>query len=269
MSGLLARILASKAREVEALRADRADGVAEGAPRPRDVLAALRRPHGAPLRLIAEVKLRSPSAGPLSTALSPAERAVAYARAGAAMVSVLCDGPFFGGSYEDLAAARSALDEAGLPALLLAKEFVIDDAQIARARRAGADAVLLIVRVTSGAPLAELVVATRASGMEPLVEVVSEAELDDALAAGARLVGVNARDLDTLAMDRARATAVLARIPASCVPVHLSGLRVPEDVTEVARGPTHAALIGEALMRQDDPSPLLAAMVAAAGAPRT
>jgi indole-3-glycerol phosphate synthase len=265
---LLASILESKRREVDALRARprvRLDR------RPLDVPRALRRDAGA-LRLVAEVKLRSPSAGALSHALAPQARALVYARGGAAMVSVLCDGPFFDGSWEHLAAARAAIDAAGLEVPLLAKEFVLDARQIGEARDRGADAVLLIVRIVERSSLASLVAAARDEGVEPFVEVVDQAELDAALSAGARVVGVNARDLDTLAMDPARTARVLERIPRDLVAVHLSGVTGPEAVAAVARGRADAALVGEALMRADDPAPLLASMLASArgsGSPQT
>ncbi len=258
----LERILASKRAEVEALRAS------ERAPRARaviDALATLRR-HGGPLRLLAEVKLRSPSAGPLSRALTPDARALAYAEAGAAMVSVLCDGPFFDGAWEHLAAARKRLDDAGLRVPLLAKEFVIDERQILEARDRGADAVLLIARIVDPPSLGRLARAARDEGLEPLVEVTDESELEAGLRAGARLVGVNARDLDTLAMDAARAARVLDAIPRDVVAVHLSGLRDPADIARIARSRADAALVGEALMREDDPRPRLRAMVDAAAA---
>jgi indole-3-glycerol phosphate synthase len=259
--GLLDDILTSKAREVAALH-----GIARS-PTTRaaiDVSHALRR-GGGPLRLLAEVKLRSPSAGPLSHALTPAARALAYARAGAAMVSVLCDAPYFDGSWAHLASARQALDAAGLQVPLLAKEFVVDARQIAEARDRGGDCVLLIARIVDGRTLSALATTARDEGIEPLIEVASEPELEAAMAAGARIVGVNARDLDSLAMDPARATRVLDRVPAGVVTVHLSGLKTSADVARIAAGRTDAALVGEALMRQDDPAPLLAAMVAAAG----
>ncbi len=260
---LLARILDAKRLEIEALRSS----PRPAGPRrdPIDVRAALRRPPGAPLRLLAEIKLRSPSAGPLSRSLSPAARAAAYAEAGATMVSVLCDRPFFDGAWEHVTEARAALDSAGRSVPLLAKEFVLDERQIARARDAGADAVLLIARIVSPARLAALAEAARAEGLEPLVEIALDTELEAAIAAGARVVGVNARDLDTLQMDAERVARVLHALPADVVAVHLSGLRDGNDVARVARSRADAALIGEALMRQDDPGPLLRAMVAAAG----
>jgi indole-3-glycerol phosphate synthase len=210
------------------------------------------------------VKLRSPSGGAFSRVLTPDARAVAYADTGAAVVSVLCDGAFFDGSWDHLAAARARLDAAGLAVPLLAKEFVLDERQIAEARDRGADAVLLIARIVDAARLKELAQAARDEGLEPLVEVVDEAELAAALAVGATVVGVNARDLDSLAMDAARAARVLDAIPAGMVAVHLSGLRTPADLQRVARGRADAALVGEALMREDDPREVLRAMVAAA-----
>jgi indole-3-glycerol phosphate synthase len=256
----LSDILASKRREIDRLRAVGRRGSTRA---PIDVLAALRRGAGAPLGLIAEVKLRSPSAGALSRVLAPADRAAAYAEAGAAMVSVLCDGPFFDGSWEHLEAARRALDGRRLVPLL-AKDFVLDERQIDEAADRGADAVLLIARIVPRERLIELAAAARSRHVEALVEVVDEEELAAAVAAGARVVGVNARDLDTLAMDAARAERVLAAVPLELVAVHLSGLRTTDDIRQVARGRSDAALVGEALMRADDPRPLLRAMVAAA-----
>lgn len=232
------------------------------------VVEALRRTSGTPLRLIAEVKLRSPSAGELSSVLTPAERALRYAAAGATMISVLTDRPFFGGSYDALAACREALDGAlgAARPRLLCKEFILHPIQLSRALDAGADAALLIARIVSPRDLASLSAEARRLGLEPFVEVATLAELAAAEEAGARVIGVNARDLDTLAMDPERAAQVLARIPAGVVRVHLSGLGSPEAVARVAEGPADAALIGEALMRQDDPTELLRAMVRAAGA---
>jgi indole-3-glycerol phosphate synthase len=250
--GVLARILEQKRADVAALR-----GRALPPAPPRRTLS-LRRTQGR-LRLIAEIKLRSPSAGSLSHALSVGERAARYAASGADMVSVLCDHTFFEGAFEHLSEARAAC---ALP--LLCKEFVIDELQLDHARAFGADAVLLIVRCLPEARVAELVAAARARGLEPFVEISTESEARIALAAGANLIGVNTRDLDTLQMDRERTRSVLASLPDSVTRVHLSGLRGSEDIAAVARGPADAALLGEALMRLDDPSELLASLVRAA-----
>jgi indole-3-glycerol phosphate synthase len=259
---LLDDILAKKRREVDELRTH---GAAEKSMRTIiDALQALRRGRGDPLRLVAEVKLRSPSAGPLSRALAPGERALAYAEAGAAMVSVLCDAQYFDGSWEHLKLARQRLDQAGRKIPLLAKEFVVDERQIVEARSRGADAILLIARIVEPSKLSRLARAARAEGLEPLVEVIDERELKAALEAEARIVGVNARDLDTLAMDGERAARVCSVIPPDVVAVHLSGIRQPDDIAQIARSRADAALVGEALMRDDDPRPRLRALVAAA-----
>lgn len=252
--GVLAEILAQKASELAALKALRLP-----APPPRRRLSLTRAENAGRLSLIAEIKFRSPSAGKLSTALGVVERARAYERAGASMLSVLCDARFFDGDFQHLAAARAATE---LP--MLCKEFVIDECQLDAARAFGADAALLIVRCLSPRRTAELVAAARARELVPFVEVANEDELSVALDAGAELVGVNARDLDSLVMDRARAARVMAAIPEGVVRVHLSGLSKPEDVQGIRDGGADAALVGEALMRADDPTPLLASLVAAA-----
>ena len=251
-TGLLARILDQKRAELPELRARKLP--AGPGPRP----FSLRRRASA-LQLIGEIKFRSPSAGPLSTALSVTERAQAYERAGARMISVLCDVNFFDGSFAHLAQARAACT---LP--LLCKEFVIDESQLDAAVAYGADAVLLIARCLNAARLSELTRAARERRLEPFVEVVTDEESGWAVEAGATLIGVNARDLDNLEMDAARPARMLSALPASATRVHLSGIAQPDDVRRVAASPADAALIGEALMRQDQPEARLRSLVAAA-----
>jgi indole-3-glycerol phosphate synthase len=141
---------------------------------------------------------------------------------------------------------------------VLCKEFVIDEAQLDAATAHGADAVLLIVRCLDDAALTTLMRGCEARRLTPLVEVHTQAEARRALDAGATLIGVNARDLDTLVIDVAGACRVLAELPPEITRVHLSGLGTSAQVEQVAAGPADAALIGEALMRQDDPRELLA-----------
>lgn len=253
---LLDEILLAKRAEADALA--RQEHSRPEAWAIRDVLSALKRPQGGKLRIVSEVKLRSPSAGPLSRALSPAERAVAYEDAGASMVSVLTDARFFDGSFEHLAESR---ERVGVP--LLCKDFIVAASQIERAWAAGADAVLVIVRCLPGDALEGIVRAARVRGLEPFVEITNEAELERALFVGARLIGVNARDLETLEMDADRAARVLAVIPPEIVAVHLSGLRTAEDAARISASRADAALVGETLMREDDPVPLLRSMVQA------
>lgn len=174
------------------------------------------------------------------------------------MISVLVDREHFAGGYEDLAAVRSAV-----PTPLLAKGFAIDAVQIEAARRSGADAVLIIVRIVDDASLRDLVATSRGLSLTPIVEVVDELELDRALDCDATVLGVNARDLSTLVMDRDRAARVSARIPPDRVSLWFSGVGSAEEVRSLASTTADGALIGEALMRLDDPAELLRAMVAA------
>jgi len=262
-SGLLTAIVESKRREVHGLKHRTCYTRIPDGPR-GNVASALRREPGQPLRLIAENKRKSPSAGVLSTALTAPERAVRYAEAGAAMVSILCDEPFFGGSWDDVVEVRRALVAAGHSTPILAKEFVIDERQLREASACGADAVLLIARILDRERLARLFAQAASLGLEPLVEVVTEEELAWALAAGASILGVNARDLDTLVMDPERAAKVLAAIPERAIPVYLSGLKGPEDVRRIAATRAHGALVGETLMREDDPRALLTELATAA-----
>ena len=252
--GLLAEILAQKQSELPGLH-----GRPLPAPPARRQLALGRSQNAGRFSLITEIKRRAPSAGNLSTVLSVAERAAAYERAGASMLSVLCDARFFGGDYEHLLEARAATR---LP--LLCKEFVIDEIQLDAARAFGADAVLLIVRCLSPQQTRALVVAARARELVPFVEVATEEELAVALDAGADLIGVNARDLDTLVMDADRAARVLAAIPTNITRVHFSGVSKPEDVARIRASGADAALVGTALMRADDPEPLLRSLAIAA-----
>lgn len=257
--GLLDDIKAQKAREIAALRLLPAPARPAGLS-VRSVEGALKRPKGAPLRLIAEVKFRSPSAGRLSRALGAGDRARAYEDSGASMVSVLTDSKWFDGSLDDLRAARTTIT---VP--LLCKDFVLDPIQIDHAWSAGADAALIIVRcVQSGSGLGSLrhlVDHSMTRGVEPFVEVVDERELERALEAGARVIGVNARDLDTLEMNLERAARVLASIPVDRVAVHLSGVKSTTDAVAIADSRADAALIGTALMRLDDPRTLLGQLV--------
>ena len=252
-AGVLAQILATKREELAGLRQLKLPAPPGARP------FSLARENGK-IKLIGEIKFRSPSAGPLSTALSVAERAQAYERGGADMISVLCDSRYFDGAFSHLAAARAACS---LP--LLCKEFVIDEVQLDAALAYGADAVLIIVRCVSADRLAALVREARARRLTPFVEVVNEEESKLALDAGATLVGVNARDLDTLQMDAARTARVLTALPSGVTRVHLSGIARPDDVRRVAASAADAALIGETLMRQDQPEPLLRSLVLATG----
>ena len=178
---------------------------------------------------MAEVKRRSPSAGVIRDDLDPRERAALYARHGAAAISVLTDRPHFGGSVEDLRAAASRVD---VP--LLRKDFILDELQVIEARAAGAAAVLLIVRALAAGAARCPPRVRSLRGLEALVEVHTAAELDRALGAGAEIVGVNSRDLDTFRIDVAGAWELLARVPPDRVAVAESGMHAPADVERAA-----------------------------------
>ncbi len=256
MPRILDRILDSTRATLPGLRARREaiEQAARSASPPPGLLA---RWVPARVGLIAEVKRRSPSAGAIGPDLDPVAHAAAYARAGACAISVLTDGPFFGGSLEDL---RAVAATAGLP--VLRKDFILDELQIAEARAVGASAVLLIVRALGPARLAELVAAAHDWGLEALVEVHDAGELDLALASGARIIGVNSRDLDTLAVDPEAAWGLLSRIPADRVAVAESGMATAGDVHRAAAAGADLVLIGTALSAAADPRALAAACAA-------
>ncbi|HKU63074.1 MAG TPA: indole-3-glycerol phosphate synthase TrpC [Gemmatimonadales bacterium] len=233
-----------------AARADSVSREAGAAPPPPPLAPALRRESVA---VIAEVKRRSPSAGVIREDLDPAVRAAVYAERGAAAISVLTDGPFFGGSMSDL---RSAAAKVAVP--VLRKDFILDELQIVEARAAGAAAVLLIVRALPRRRLETLLGATTRQGLDALVEVHTEAELDVALEAGARIVGVNSRDLDTFRIDTDTAWRLLGRVPAGLVAVAESGMADPSDVLRARDSGADAVLIGTALSAAADPGALLA-----------
>lgn len=256
MRDYLAEIVARKWRELARRRRHltlAVSGLAAVPPDPdRGALAlrALRRPPGAAPRVIAEVKFRSPSAGPIRPRRRGEAVSVArsYVRGGAAAVSVLADGPGFGGSPLDVRRVSQAVE-----APVLFKEFVLDPLQVELARAMGASLVLLLVRALEDAALRELVAAIREAGMEPVVEAADAAELDRALGTGATVVGVNARDLRTFQVDVEAAGRILAAAPPDRVAVFMSGVHGREAFRRVAAGRADAVLIGEGLMRAADP----------------
>jgi len=199
------------------------------------------------LAVIAEIKRRSPSRGDLAPDLDPSTAAVAYAAGGAACLSVLTDRQFFGGSADDLVAARRAVD---LP--VLRKDFTVAPADLCDARLMGADAVLLIAAVLTQGELVSLAALAGDLGLDALVEVHDEVELARALDAGARLVGVNQRDLVTFEVDPDRAGKLAASIPADVVAVAESGVAGPVDAARLAAAGYQAVLVGEHLLRSAD-----------------
>jgi indole-3-glycerol phosphate synthase len=238
-------------RRAERLPLDELRAAAAGLPAARGLEAAVRRGPNGP-RVIAEVKRRSPSKGDIRIALDPAALAAAYAAGGASAVSVLTEPRHFAGSPDDLLAVRSAV---GLP--VLRKDFVTTAYQVWEARAWGADAVLLIVAALDPPALGDLLGETSAAGLDALVEVHTVAEAEVAAAAGASLVGVNARDLTTLEVDPNRFAEVRQRLPAGTVLVAESGISDRAGVQAAADAGADAVLVGEALVRSDDPTTAL------------
>ena len=249
---LIAELGGRTAREL-----DRAAAIA---PAPRDVALRLARPG---LHLIAEVKRSSPSAGTIADPSDdPVARARAYEAGGASLVSVLCEPHWFGGSVADLTAVRNAVS---VP--VLAKEFVVDARQLPVLRAAGADLVLLLAVLHPPRRLAQLVAAALDLGLEPLVEVHDRREIDGALGTAARLIGINNRDLRTLAVDPEHAVRLRDLIPDDRLVVAESGVREPATIAAWRAVGFDAALVGEALMRSHDPAATARRFVAAGREP--
>jgi indole-3-glycerol phosphate synthase len=252
---ILDDILARKREEVAARRA----AVPLAALRARALHESPRRGFRAALAarpapaVIAELKRASPSRGPIRSAYDPAAIARGYAGGGATALSVLTDGPFFGGSLEDLAAARAA---AALPCLR--KDFLVDPYQVEEARAWGADAVLVIVAAMSDEQARELLAAAYDAGLDVLVEVHTAAELARAAALGATLIGVNNRDLATFAVALETTERLAPSVPDGALLVAESGIRSAHDVRRMVRAGAHAILVGEAFMERPDPGAALA-----------
>jgi indole-3-glycerol phosphate synthase len=256
--GVLAEIVASTRRELEARKRarpqdelaaslDHADESTRG--RFRDAIAGRR------MSVIAEFKRRSPSAGALRANADVRALAPAYERGGASAISVLTEGAHFDGSLEDLRAARASC---ALP--LLRKDFIVDRYQLYEAREAGADAVLLIVAALGDGELASLHDAAHRLALDALVEVHSGEELRRAGAVGAELIGVNNRDLRDFTVDLATTLALMSEIPAGATVVSESGIAGARELDRLEQAGVHAVLVGEALMRAEDPELALRAL---------
>ncbi len=256
---VLDEILARKRDEVTMLHRpavrDLLRKEALGAPPARDFAGALRRGDGR-LAVIAEIKRRSPSKGELAPDLDAAATATAYTAGGASCLSVLTDGPSFGGSVQDLQDARGAVD---VP--VLRKDFTIDEVQVYETRAMGADAILLIVAaIPDDALLADLHALAWELGLGVLVESHDAGELERALRIGARVVGVNARDLGSFVEDLGVGEQLVGELPSEVVAVAESAIRSPGDAERMARAGFDAVLVGEMLVRADDPAATVRAL---------
>ena len=256
---LLAAIVAATARDLEVRRASMPAAVLEvrvaTGRRPDGAAFTARLARASSVNVIAECKRRSPSKGVLAPAYDPVAQARAYARGGAAAISVLTEPSFFDGALAHLDAVRAAVD---VP--LLRKDFVVDDYQLLEAAAYGADAVLLIVSALDGRELRRLHAAATALGLAVLVEVHDEGELAVALDAGAGIIGVNNRNLRTLAVDRGVSERLAPRFPAEVIAVSESGLTGGTDVARMRGLGYRAFLVGERLMTSADPAADLAAI---------
>jgi len=248
----LDKIVASKRREIEAAKAAKAatptaqlHAAMKAAPPPRDFFAALAAP--GPIKLIAEVKKASPSAGVIRADFNPVEIARTYQQHGASCLSILTDEPFFQGKLEYLRDIRAATT---VP--LLRKDFILDKYQLYEARAAGADAVLLIAECLDDCNLRALHNEIVSLGMTPLVELYDPANLQRVLDAGATLVGVNNRDLHTFKTDLDHTLRLREQIPDHCVLVAESGIRTRADVQRLEAAGVNAILVGETLMASPD-----------------
>lgn len=259
LDDILAGVRADLADREEAVPLDALKQRAGRALPARDALGVLAGPG---VSVIAEVKRASPSRGALAPIADPAGLAAAYEAGGAAAVSVLTEQRRFHGSLDDLAAVRSAVE---VP--VLRKDFVLSAYQLWEARAYGADLVLLIVAALDQTALTCLIDRTESLGMTPLVEVHDEAELTRALDAGARLLGVNARNLKTLEVDRSTFARLAPLIPEGIVRVAESGVRSPHDLLSYAAAGADAVLVGEGLVTQTDPRQAVAELVAAGAHP--
>jgi indole-3-glycerol phosphate synthase len=233
-------------------RAERLDTAMDG-------VAAL---SGDGVRVIAEVKRRSPSKGDLAAIPDPAELAAEYEAGGAHAISVLTEGRRFGGDLQDLVAVRAAVD---IP--VLRKDFIVSSYQLWEARAAGADLVLLIVAALEQNALVSLVERAESIGLTPLVEVHDSDEVARAVDAGARIIGVNARNLKTLEVDRDTFARVAPSIPANVVKIAESGVRGPHDLIAYANDGADAVLVGESLVTGSDPRAAVHDLVTAGAHP--
>lgn len=259
LDDILAGVRADLAARQEAVSLDELKARAANVPDCRNPMAVLR---ADAVAVIAEVKRSSPSKGSLAPITDPAALAADYERGGAAVISVLTEGRRFGGSHEDLVTVRRSVD---VP--VLCKDFIVSSYQLWEARAHGADLALLVVAALEQNALVSLVERAHSLGLTALVECHTAGEVARAVDAGARVIGVNARDLRTLEVDRTVFADVVRCIPEGIVRVAESGVRGPHDVIEYARAGADAVLVGESLVTGRDPQAAVRDLVAAGAHP--
>lgn len=261
MADKLTEIMAWKRREIAPLLRPVAESelakLNARLPRPPSFLGALRRADGR-LAIIAEIKRRSPSAGDIKAGASSLEQAQRYQAAGADALSILTDEKYFGGTIDDLRGVTAYFR--GTPPVVpcLRKDFMVHPMQVLQAREAGASAILIIVRALTDDEIAALARAAAAAGLDALFEIHTEPEIERAVRHGARIIGVNNRDLAIFQTDLALSERLIPKFPRDVVAVSESGITRGADAARVRAAGAHAVLVGEALMRAPDPSALAA-----------
>jgi len=262
MSDKLTEIMAWKRREIAPLV--RAVSEAELArldaslPRPPAFATALRRADGT-LAVISEIKRRSPSAGDINAGASSLDQAKRYQAAGTDALSVLTDEKYFGGTLDDLRSVTSYFSVTPPSPPCLRKDFMVHPLQVLEAREAGASAILIIVRALTDDEITVLQAAAHAAGLDALFEIHTEAEIERAVRHGARVIGVNNRDLAVFTTDLGLSERLIPRFPPDVIAVSESGIQTAADAARVRAAGAHAVLVGEALMRAGDPAALVAA----------
>ncbi len=261
MADKLTEILAWKRREIAPLLRDvsaaelaRLDA---GRPRPPSFATALRRADGR-LAVISEVKRRSPSAGEIKPGASSLEQAKRYQAAGADALSILTDEKYFGGTLDDLRGVTGFFATTPPARPCLRKDFMVHPVQVAEAREAGASAILIIVRALNDEEIRVLQAAAQAAGLDTLFEIHDESELERATKHGAKIIGVNNRDLAVFTTDLGLSERLIPKFPRDVIAVSESGICSARDAARARAAGAHAVLVGEALMRAPDPGALIA-----------
>jgi len=261
MPDKLAEIMEWKRREIAPLIRDVAEAelarLNTALPRPPSFAGVLRRPDGR-LAVIAEIKRRSPSAGDIKAGASSLEQARRYQAAGADALSVLTDKKYFGGTLEDLIGVTAHFRASPPARPCIRKDFFIHPLQVLQAREAGASAILIIVRALTDDEIKILSAAAAAAGLDALFEVHDEPEIARAVAHGAKIIGVNNRDLAVFKTDLALSERLIPKFPQNVTAVSESGISTGADAARARAAGAHAVLVGEALMKAPDPAALVA-----------
>jgi indole-3-glycerol phosphate synthase len=261
MSDKLTEIMAWKRQEVAPLlrpvSLDELSRLGATLPKPPSFAAALKRADGQ-LGVISEIKRRSPSAGAIAENISATAQALRYQAAGASALSVLTDTKFFGGTLDDLRGVTELFREKPPAIPCLRKDFMVHPIQVVQAREAGASAILIIVRALTDNDIKTLFAAAAAAGLDALFEIHNESELDRSVRHGAKIIGVNNRDLAIFKTDLGLSERLIPKFPKDVIAVSESGIFTGADAARVKACGAHAILVGEALMRAPDPAALIA-----------